>query len=231
MNVHGLHKTSLLDYPGKISAVLFTSGCNFNCPFCHNPELINPQLASFEMKEVEILEFLEKRKKILDAIVITGGEPTIQPDLVEFIKKIKKLGYLIKLDTNGTNPKIVKQLLKNKLIDYIAMDIKGTLKKYPNIVCKNINLDDIAQSVELIKKSHIANEFRTTVVPTLHEKKDFVKIGEWLTGAKNYYIQQFRNEKTLNPDFRNITPFTDEKLHEFERIMKKYVKNVGIRGI
>lgn len=231
MNIASLHKTSLIDYPGKISAVIFTSGCNLNCPFCHNPELVNPKLKAFEISENEIFTFLTKRKKIIDAVVITGGEPTIYPDITNFIKKIKKMGFLVKLDTNGTNSEIVKKLLKEKLLDYIAMDIKGPLNKYNQITGKNININDIKESVEIIKKSKIDYEFRTTVVPTLLDKNDFQKIGEWLKGSKNYYFQQFRNTKTLDPDYKNVVPYSDDKLLEFAHIMKKYVKNVGVRGI
>lgn len=231
MNISGLQKTSLVDYPGKISAVIFTSGCNFNCHFCHNPELVNPQFNSFQIQEKELFEFLNKRKKIIDAVVVTGGEPTIYDDLVGFIKKIKTIGFLVKLDTNGTNPELIKKLLKENLIDYIAMDIKGPIDKYSKITGKNVNTDNIQKSVEIIKKSKINYEFRTTVVPTLLDKNDFKKIGEWLNGSKKYYLQQFRNQKTLDPGLRNINPYSEDNLNNFANTIKKYVKNVEIRGI
>jgi len=239
MTIAGLQKTSLIDYPGKISAVIFTSGCNLSCPFCHNPELVNPKLSMFNIHESEIIEFLKKRKKILDGVVITGGEPTIYPDLIDFIKKIKKLNLLIKLDTNGTNPELIKKLIDEKLVDYVAMDIKGPLSKYPEIVAKDVDLQNIKKSVELIKKApreysgqaKIDYEFRTTVIPKYLDKKDFEKIGEWFKGAKNYYLQQYRNTKTLDPDFQHVYPYDESKLQEFAKIMKKYVKDIGIRGI
>lgn len=231
MLITGLQKTSLVDFPNKIAAVIFTSSCNFYCGFCHNPELVDPNQKLPEIPEQEILEFLEKRKKILDGVVITGGEPIIYNDLPEFIKKIKKLGLLIKLDTNGTNPEMTKKLLTNKLISYIAMDIKGPLSKYEKITNRSVDLEKIKKSVDLIKKSGIDYEFRTTVVPTLLKKKDFQEIGKWLKGSKNYYLQQFRNQKTLDPKLKNVQPYLEEKLYEFAKIMKKYVKNVAVRGI
>jgi pyruvate formate lyase activating enzyme len=231
MNIAGLQKTSLIDYPGKISAVIFTSGCNFNCHFCHNPELVNPQLNSFQIKEKEIFEFLDKRKKIVDAVVISGGEPTIYEDLIEFIKKLEKQKFLIKLDTNGSNPETIKALLKEKLLDCIAMDIKGPIEKYDIITGKNVNKENIKKSVEIIKSSKVDYEFRTTVIPKYLVSEDFKQIGEWLKGAKKYYLQQFRNSKTLDPDFKNIAPYSEEDLQKFARIMRKYVSEVGIRGM
>ncbi|OGD67803.1 anaerobic ribonucleoside-triphosphate reductase activating protein [Candidatus Berkelbacteria bacterium RIFCSPHIGHO2_12_FULL_36_9] len=243
MYISGLQKTSLIDYPENISAVIFTSGCNFNCGFCHNPELVNPKLYLPEIPEYKILDFLRKRKKVLDAVVITGGEPTIYPDLINFIKKIKKLGYLIKLDTNGTNPDIINNLITNNLIDYIAMDIKGPLDKYQEITGCLVDIGKIKQSIQIIKNIRVSPrrspresalvdyEFRTTVVPTLHKKENFRSIGKMIKGAKKYYLQQFRPTKTLSPKFKTITPFSQSQLQEFKIIMEKYVKEVEIRGI
>ncbi|MCL5794787.1 MAG: anaerobic ribonucleoside-triphosphate reductase activating protein [Patescibacteria group bacterium] len=231
MFIAGLQKTSLLDYPGKISAIIFTSGCNFKCSFCHNPELVKPNSKITKIPEKDFFDFLNKRKNILDAVVITGGEPTLQNDLVPFIKKIKKLGFLVKLDTNGSSPKIIEQLLKNRLIDYIAMDIKGPLDKYHKITTQKIDLENIKKSVEFIKNCKIDYEFRTTVVPTLLDEQDFAKTGEWLKGTKIYYLQQFRNEKTLNKNLKNTSPYPAKTLRLFANIMKKYVKEVKIRGI
>lgn len=231
MDIAGIQKTSLIDYPGKIAAVVFTSGCNFYCHFCHNPELVNPKLKFSEIPEKEVFDFLKKRKNILDGVVITGGEPTMHSDLPEFIKKIRKLGFLVKLDTNGTNPKTLKALIASKLIDYIAMDIKGSVDKYDKIIGVKVNKKDILESIKIIKNSKIDYEFRTTIVPTLHEKADFTKIGKMINNAKKYYLQQFRPEKTLDPKFAQITPFSAGDLQEFARIMNKYVKYAGIRGI
>jgi pyruvate formate lyase activating enzyme len=242
MIIAGLQKTSLLDYPNKISAIVFTYGCNFKCGFCHNPELVKLNSKITKIPEKDFFYFLKKRKNILDAVVITGGEPTLQNDLIPFIRKIKKLGFLVKLDSNGSNPKIIEKLLKEKLIDYVAMDIKGPLDKYQQITGSKIALENIKKSVELIKnigvsqhqssrQSALDYEFRTTVVPTYLDEQDFIKIGEWLKDAKIYYLQQFRNEKTLNKNLKNINPYPTERLHDFTNIMKKYVKEVKIRGI
>lgn len=253
MKIAGLQKTTLIDYPEKITAIIFTMACNFRCPYCHNKELVEPKsLPTGEagkiklIPEKEIFKFLEKRKGILDGVVITGGEPTLYKDLLEFIKKIKKLGYLVKIDTNGSNPQMLKNLIDNKLVDYIAMDIKGPLDKYEKIVRARVNKDNIAKSVEIIKNisaNQYSNqrksvrryatdyEFRTTVVPGLLDKKDFEKVGEWLKNAKKYYLQQFRNTSTLVKSYEKVKPYSTDKLLEFYQVMKKYVKEVSIRGL
>lgn len=231
MKIAGLQKTSLIDYPGKIAAVMFTNGCNFRCGFCHNADLVNPNAKVKIITQKEILDFLKKRQNVLEGVVITGGEPTLQPGLIDFIKNIKKLGYAIKLDTNGTDPDLLTKLITNKLISYIAMDIKGPLDKYHIITGSKINLEKIKKSVEIIKNSGIDYEFRTTVVPAQLDKDDFAKMGKWLKGARRYFLQQFRNKKTLDRKFSKISPYTDEELKKFAKIMKKYAKKVEIRGI
>lgn len=231
MHISGLQKTSLIDYPGKICCIVFTKGCNFRCGFCHNPELVDPTQKLLEIMEEEFYNFLKKRMGILDAVTITGGEPTIHKDLPEFIKKIKKIGFLIKLDTNGTNPEMVKKLLTDKLIDYIAMDIKGPIDKYDKICNSKIDQNNILESINLIMNSGIDYEFRTTIVPTLHNENDFREIGKMIKGAKIYYLQQFRPMKTLNPNFQTLPAYTTVELEKFARIVKKYVKNTVIRGV
>lgn len=231
MYIAGLQKTSLIDYPTKISTVIFTGGCNFYCPFCHNPELVDPKLKLPPIPEKDFFKFIRKRKKILDAVVITGGEPTLDADLTDFIKRIKQMGYLVKLDTNGSNPSHLSFLISHHLIDYLAMDIKGPLDEYEKITGVKINQKNIRESINLIKKSGLDYEFRTTVVPGLHKDKDFEKMGKILKGSKKFVLQQFRPLKTLDPKYQNIAPYPEEKLHQFAKIMRKYVKEVGIRGI
>lgn len=230
MIISGIQKTSLIDYPGKICTILFTRGCNFSCGFCHNPELVIPEKFLKSIPNEEILAFLSSRKKIIDAVCITGGEPTIHKDLPEFIKKIKLMGYLIKLDTNGTNYNMLKKLIDDKLVDFVAMDIKNSLAKYKQTTTRNINLDQIKKSINIIIAQAPDYEFRTTIVPSLHEKKDIIEIGKLLQDAKKISLQQFRPQKTLNPDFQNLPSTTYKTLENFSKILKRYIKNVEVRS-
>lgn len=249
MIISGIQKTSLIDYPRKICTVLFTRGCNFFCGFCHNPELVLPQKFRARIPLYKIFAHLKKLRGKIEGVVITGGEPTIHKDLPDFIKKIKRLGYAVKLDTNGTNPKMLQKLINQKLIDYVAMDIKGPLEKYHTITGRRINIDKIKESVKIIKQlslnpstlskvegrnyphqsASIQYEFRTTVVPTLHEKSDFIKIAKWLSGTNKYYLQKFRPALTLNQHLQKIKPFTEKEMQEFKRILQKRIKKVIIR--
>lgn len=229
MIISGIHKTSLIDYPRKICTVLFTRGCNFLCGYCHNPELVDPKKFRPRIPLYKIFEHLKKRRGKIEAVTITGGEPTIYKDLPKFITKIKQLGYPVKLDTNGSNPKMLQQLIDYRLIDYIAMDIKGPIEKYYTITGRRININKIKTSVELIKKSNISYEFRITVVPTLYDKLDFSKIGQWLKGTKKLYLQKFRPNITLNPVFQQIKPYTEKEFWEFKQILQKTIKKVIIR--
>jgi len=191
MKIGGLQKLTLVDYPGKIAATVFLIGCNFRCGFCHNPELIDSSKKEV-ISEKEFFDFLKERKGLLDGVCITGGEPTIVSDLFNFIKKIKDLGFLVKLDTNGSNPEILKELINS--LDYIAMDVKTSMKKYNKAVGKEIDLNNINKSIDLIKDSNIDYEFRTTVIPGLVDKNDIIEIGKWLKGVKKIVLQQFRNK-------------------------------------
>ena len=191
MKIGGLQKLSLIDYPGRLSAVIFTTGCNFRCAFCHNPSLVVPEKYAEDIDEEAVIQFLEERKKYLGGVVITGGEPTIHSDLPLFIEKIKKMGYSVKLDTNGTNPEMIESLINKRLIDYIAMDIKATLKKYSSITCVNLDTEKIIKSIKLIKDSKISHEFRTTVAPGI-TYEDIVEVCE-LVGSSNYYLQPFES--------------------------------------
>jgi pyruvate formate lyase activating enzyme len=230
LRVSGLERSSLLDYPGKISAIIFTHGCNLRCPYCHNPELV---IEGFNkdgsFSEKDILSFLESRKGKLDALVITGGDPLVQSNLLPFIKKVKEMGFLIKLDTNGTFPDRLKDFIKTGLIDYIAMDVK-----YPNVEYVNNSMipeiaKKIERSIKIIMDSGLDYEFRTTYVKPLHSLESAEGIGQMIKGAKNYYIQNFRPGKTIDPTLTKENSFTTKELEQIKKIIKKYVEDVQIR--
>lgn len=200
MKIGGFQKFSLIDYPGKISCIIFTQGCNFRCFYCHNPELVYPHLFGTPLAEEEIMDFLKRRKKQLEAIVISGGEPTIQEDLVPFLKRVKTLGYAIKLDTNGSNPLVIRELVRRKLVDYIAMDIKAPLKKYQDLVKVKMNLSRIKESIEIIENSSLEYEFRTTYIPSFLTSKDLLEILSLIKNKSRFTVQEFvfRKEKEMN---------------------------------
>jgi len=231
MKIGGLQKLTLVDYPGKVAATVFLIGCNFRCPFCQNPDLVNPDVRSESdsILESEFFDFLDSKIGFIDGICITGGEPTINADLIDFIRKIKAKGFLVKLDSNGSNPEALSEIINEKLIDFIAMDIKTSLDKYGRATGAEVDVDNIKRSVEIIKNSGIDYEFRTTVVPWLVEKKDIEKIGEWLKGAKKIALQQFQNKKVLDKEFEKIQPYPDETLKEFKKILEKYIERVELR--
>jgi pyruvate formate lyase activating enzyme len=229
MKIKGLQKQTVLDYPSKLACTVFTFGCNFRCGFCHNPELVVDD-GRPEMKQEDIIEFLKKRKDFLDGVCITGGEPTLNKELPNFISKIKELGFLVKLDTNGTNPKMLEELIDKKLVDYIAMDIKAPLEFYDTVTNVKVNKADIQKSVDLIRKTK-DYEFRTTVVPGLFNEEHARLIGEWLKGSNKFYIQQFRGIKTLDKNFVGKKPFSKEELIKFCNILKPYFKTCEIRGV
>lgn len=222
MIIGGLQKTSLLDFPDKISAIVFTAGCNFRCGYCHNPELIN-SIAPVQ----DVFEFLKIRVGKLDGVVITGGEPCLQKDLPEFIKKIKSLGFAVKLDTNGSFPEMLATVLPD--IDYIAMDIKAPLEKYQGITGWHGCIDDIARSIQMIMNSGVDYEFRTTVVEGQLEFDDFQKIGKLLNGAKRYYLQKFVPSKVLDESFCAKTSYSDAQFEVFMIMLKTYIKEVYLR--
>lgn len=223
MKIGGLQKFSLIDYPDKVACVVFTQGCNFRCPYCHNPELVKPEMFLESLNEEEFFDFLKERKGKLDAVVITGGEPTLQYDLIEFIKKIRDLGFLIKLDTNGSNPGMLKEIIDQKLVNYVAMDIKAPLDKYESIAGTKTDIKKIKQSIELIKNSGIDYEFRTTVVKNMLSPKDLKQIGEEIKGAKKYFLQKFISSKAVDEKMLNETTYTDEEFKELEKQLNKLV--------
>lgn len=191
MLIAGLNKTTLLDYPGRVAATVFAGGCNFRCPFCHNAGLVLTPSSAETYSEEDVFSFLSKRKNVLQGVCITGGEPTLQADLPEFIAKIKKLGYAVKLDTNGYKPEVLRDLLAAGLLDYVAMDIKNCLSKYEFTTGVESDVEKIKASVELLKSSGIDYEFRTTVVKEFHSREDLLQIGQWIKGCPKYYLQQF----------------------------------------
>lgn len=227
MNIAGVQKVTLLDYPGKVACEIFTQGCNFECPFCQNSGLI-PITNTGEFSEEEIFEYLNLRKNILDGVVITGGEPTVQKDLKSFIKKIKDLGLLVKLDTNGGNPKVLQELIDEKLVDYVAMDIKNIFNKYNITAGKKINLDNIKKSIEILKASKIDYEFRTTIIKEMHSLDDIINICK-LVGNAKYYLQNF--EDSENVIDHSLHGFSREELLFIDKYLKDVFPNVEIRAL
>lgn len=239
MLIGGLEKMTLIDYPGQLAAIVFTKGCNFRCHFCYNPLLVWPERETDEKKyektcptisEDEFFLFLRSRMGKLDGVVITGGEPTLHHDLPEFIKKIRSLGYKIKLDTNGTNPEMLKGLLAENLLDYIAMDLKAPLDKYERVVGVKINCQDLENSVKMISESGLPFEFRTTVVPGLLELADFKSMGQTIKGADAWYLQKFKSDTPLvDRELEKNLPFTDQEMAEMVKIGQSYVKICELR--
>ena len=219
----------MIEYPGKISAIAFTQGCNFRCPYCHNPELVDPDLYGECLPEEGVFSFLEKRKGKLDALTITGGEPTIQHDLIDFIKRVRKIGYLIKLDTNGSCPDVLEQLISGRLVDYIAMDMKGPLHKYKTVTRSKIDEDKIRQSIEIIMKSGMPYEFRTTVPKKLLHEDDLLEMGKLLRNASCYILQQFIPTRTLDKQFLKYEAYSQEEMECFRDKLKKDVPVVRLR--
>ena len=228
MIIKGLEKQTVIDYPGKLACTVFSFGCNFRCGYCHNPELIVDDGRS-EIRLDEILKFLKERKGFLDGVCITGGEPTLNKDLPDFISKIKKMGFSIKLDTNGTNPEMLEELINRKFVDYIAMDIKAPLELYEKVTNTDVNKEDIQKSIDLIRNFG-KYEFRITVVPGLFDENQAKKIGEWLKGSDKFFIQQFRGIKNLDKEFTGKKSFSKEELEVFCNIMKPFFKSCKIRG-
>ncbi len=232
MILGGLQKLTLIDYPGHIAATVFTVGCNFRCPFCHNPELVSTSHSAQHTSffEDEFFNLLKNRSGKLEGVCITGGEPTLQPDIIDFIRKIKNLGFKVKLDTNGTRPDVLRLLYKDNLLDYVAMDIKNTPENYAKTVNTKVDTERIKLSVELIRNSGVDYEFRTTAVPGLHSEKDFEKIGEWLSGAKKYVLQAFEDKgKILDSRLKKRTKGKKIDLEKIAKNIKKYFGKVEIR--
>jgi len=229
MNISGFTKLTLIDYPKKLACIIFTQGCNYKCTFCQNSGLIKCNKDSI-IDHQEIFNYLEKRKNVLEGIVISGGEPTIQPGLIEFTKKVKSMGFSIKLDTNGSNPQIIESLINQKLIDYIAMDVKNIFDEYTGIVnLKKVDTCKIKDSIEIIKASGIDHEFRTTIMKNYHDIDKLTKICEYLGTNEKYYLQNFEDSEMVLD--KNLVAFSKEMLENIQGILRKNFPNVSVRGI
>lgn len=230
MLILGLNKTTLLDYPGFVAATLFTGGCNFRCPYCHNRDLVLKDQSLVPLSEEEIFAFLQKRRNVLTGVCITGGEPTLYPDLPEFISQIRELGYLVKLDTNGYCPEVIRKLTEKGLVDYIAMDIKNDLKKYGETVgIQGIDAGRIMDSIRWIINGKMDYEFRTTVVKELHGREDMSAIGKAIKGAKAYFLQGYQESGgVIAPGFH---AYGKEEMEELAEWVKPFVPNVQLRGV
>ena len=229
MKIGSVQKTSFIDYPGKISAIVFTQGCNFACPFCHNPELVDPRLFAEPIPEKEVFAFLEKRQGQLDAVVITGGEPSIQADIIAFMARVKELGYLVKLDTNGARPDVLEEIISQGIADYIAMDIKAPLEKYSTVVRKEIDPEALVASLKTIMHAPLRYEFRTTLARSLLAPADIIAIGHMIEGAELYALQRFVPSKHVDTAFLSERSFSEEEIASCVEGLKGLVKACIVR--
>lgn len=221
MKIAGLQKNSMVDFPGRISAVIFTQGCNMNCGYCHNRCLIGQNGRNQILEEQDVLAFLDKRRGLLDSVVVSGGEPTLQKDLVPFFETIRGMGYQTKLDTNGTNPELLQELLDNKLVDYVAMDIKAPFCKYRQVCCSPVDTSKLARSIDILKDSRIEYEFRTTYTPELCND-DLMDISRTISGAKRYVLQQYREVDKNEGTYTGVV----EKRNVLKEITNEIMKSV-----
>lgn len=230
MKISGMQKLTLLDYPGNTACLIFTQGCNFRCPFCHNKDLLSCEESVDMISEEEVFKYLEKRKGLLDGVCITGGEPLLQEDIEDFIIKVKEMGYKVKLDTNGSSPSKLKRLLDKNLLDYIAMDVKNDFLNYDKTAGINmINIENIKRSIELIEKSTVDYEFRTTVVKQFHDLCQLEHICEYLGPKAKYYIQNYRDCNTVLQE--GLVGFGEEELLNIKKKLNETYPNVMVRGI
>lgn len=232
MLISGVQTLTLLDYPGKVAAILFTAGCNMRCGYCHNPELVLPERIKCRTDFIPnqaVLNFLRTRQGFLEGLVISGGEPTLQPDLITFMREVKALGFLIKLDTNGTNPELLSRALEGGLIDFFAMDIKASPDRYDNLTATKNNFDKIEISRDLIMSSGIDYEFRTTLIKGYHKKQDLLAMANFCRNAKAYALQNFRPDKTLDPAFGAYRGFTLQEMEDLELLVQPFVKKTVVR--
>jgi len=227
--IKGIQKLSLIDYPGKLCATVFVGSCNFRCPYCYNVSLVLEPESLRTIPEKEVLDFLSERRGFLDGICVGGGEPTIHGELPAFLSKVKGLNFLVKVDTNGSRPEMLRRLMDEGLVDYIAMDVKASLRKYRETVRAEVNADNIRESIESIKVSGVDHEFRITAVPGLTDEEDLMEIAQMLGSSKRFVIQQFRPERTLDEAFKGIAPYPLERLDEFRRRMAPFFKECKVR--
>ncbi|NCB93083.1 MAG: anaerobic ribonucleoside-triphosphate reductase activating protein [Clostridia bacterium] len=230
VKIHGFNKLTLLDYPGRLACTIFLGHCNFRCPFCHNAGLVLSPDKEPVIPMEEVLGTLKKRKGILEGVCITGGEPTMSAGLPDFIRKIKELGYAVKLDTNGTHPEMLRRMIEAGMIDYVAMDIKNSPEKYSETSgVREVDIDAINESINLLKSGIIDYEFRTTVVKELHKKEDIEKIGKWLSGSRRYFLQAYKeSEQVIRPVYSS---YSREQLENYRQMLLEEIPQVEIRGI
>ncbi len=229
MKIGYVQKTSFIDYPGKISAVVFTQGCNFRCPYCHNPELVDKRRYGDTTFMGDVYTFLEKRREKLDAVVISGGEPTLQPDLIPFMKKVKSMGYLVKLDTNGSRPKVLQDAFRGNVLDYVAMDIKAPWDKYSLVAGSLVNITHIKESIALLMASGIAYEFRTTIVNSLLRPEDIMNMAKMIQGAQLYILQKFVASKHVDQTYIKESSFTEREIENLILELSHQVKRCTVR--
>jgi pyruvate formate lyase activating enzyme len=228
MQFGGFNKYTLIDYPGKIACMVYTIGCNFRCPYCHNPGLID-ETVDERFEEENILAYLEKRRNLIEGVVITGGEPTMHSELPEFIRVVKDMGFAVKLDTNGTNTEMLASLLNDSRLDYVAMDMKAPLAKYSQTVARPVDTVAIKRSIDILISSGIEYEFRTTVVKALLSTEDIEEICKEIRGAKKYFLQKFVSSKILNSQFKRKVSYTDDEFQKLKTIASEYVDFCGVR--
>ena len=231
MLISGLQKLTLLDYPGAVACTVFTGGCDFRCPFCHNAPLVLPERLAEDSSEEEVLTLLKKRQGVLDGVAVTGGEPLIHDDIDAFLEKIKNLGYKIKLDTNGSYPARLKRIVAAGLVDRVAMDIKNSPRDYGKTVgVPNFDLAPVEESKNFLMENGVEYEFRTTVVKGLHTKESLVKAAQWIAGAREYYLQQFKDSGDVI-DIAGLGPFDEKEMNSLCQAVKEYVPSAKVRGI
>jgi pyruvate formate lyase activating enzyme len=231
VELKGWVRTSLIEYPGHIATVLFTGGCNFCCPMCHNADLVLRPEKVPALPEEEVWDFLSRRKGLVNGVVITGGEPTLQPDLPAFLRRLREIGLDVKLDTNGYRPDVLAALLDEGLVDYVAMDVKAPPEKYPSLAgLSNVDIACLERSIALLKESDLEHEFRTTVVPGLLDEGDVEAIARWIAGVERYVLQQFRPAGTLDPALEAVTPYPIERLREMAERAGQWVSQAVVRG-
>lgn len=229
MNIHGLQKMTLLDFPGKVACTVFLGGCEFRCPYCHNSELLDMNAPAL-MDDTELFKFLEGRKGLLDGVAITGGEPLLRKDIVEFIKHIREMGFLVKLDTNGNHPDKLREILETGLVEYVAMDVKNSKERYGETIGLPVfNVNRVDKSIQILLSGKVEYEFRTTVVKEFHDAASFEGIAEWIKGADNYYLQGFVDRETVM--YSGLGAYSKEEMETFQDIVKPHVKHIEIRGL
>lgn len=229
MQIHGLQKMTLLDFPGKVACTVFLGGCDFRCPFCHNWDILDPSTPVI-MEEDEFYKFLDKREGLLDGVAITGGEPLLRTGMADFIKGIRSRGFLVKLDTNGNHPDRLKELVSEGLLDYVAVDVKNNKERYGETVgIPMLDISKIEETISFLLEGNVPYEFRTTVLRQFHDADSFKGIAEWIEGAEHYFIQSFVDRETV--PFSGLEAYSPEELEEFKKLVEPHVKHIDIRGV